>query len=223
MLSMRKGYTVADASSLFDASFRRPELIECGCNMHARRYYVKALDAGDTRAALPLAAFKSLYEVEAEVRSCDDKERLATRRTRSKAVYDELLAWCQARKPHEPPSSALGKAIQYQLNHQKALTRFLDDGAIPIDNGVVERLHVRTALTRKNYLFAGSDTGAERAAIAYTLLGCCELARVDPVRYLADVLPILSRQVKLRDIPALLPAHWKAAHPTLEAPGSPSG
>lgn len=217
MLSLREGYTVADASSLFDKSFKRPELIECGCNMHSRRYFVKALDAGDTRAALPLAAFKTLYEVEAEVRGRGDDERLAARRAQSKSVYDELVSWCRTRRPHEPPSSALGKAIQYLLNHEVALTRFLDDGVIPIDNGVVERLHVRTAITRKNYLFAGSDTGAERAAIAYTLLGCCELARVDSVRYLSDVLPILSRKVKLKDIPSLLPSRWKATHPDVAA------
>ncbi len=229
MLALRQGYTVADASSLFDESFKRPELTECGCNMHARRYFVKALDASDTRAALPLAAFKTLYEVEAELRGWNDEERLAARRARSKPVYDELVAWCRTRRPHEPPTSALGKAIQYLLNHEVALTRFLMDSVIPIDNGVVERLHVRTALTRKNYLFAGSDAGAERAAIAYTILGCCALAEVDPVRYLADVLPILSRKVKLKDIPSLLPAHWKAMHPAVAAsipsppqPGSPA-
>lgn len=223
MLSLRDGYTVADASNLFDESFKRPELIECGCNMHARRYFVKALDAGDTRAALPLAAFKTLYEVEAEVRSLSNEERLVARRTRSKPVYDKLVAWCRAQKPYEPPASALGKAIQYLLNHEAALTRFLDDGVIPIDNGVVERLHVRTALTRKNYLFAGSDAGAERAAIAYTVLGCCALAEVDPVRYLSDILPILSRKVRLKDIPELLPARWKATHPAAAKALPPSG
>jgi hypothetical protein len=87
----------------------------------------------------------------------------------------------------------------------------LAEADIPIDNGVVERLHVRAALTRKNFLFAGSDAGGERAAIAYTILGCCQLAGVDPVEYLADVLPHLSRRVRLRDLPALLPASWKAA------------
>jgi transposase len=150
MLSLREGYTVADASSLFDKSFKRPELIECGCNMHSRRYFLKALDGGDTRAALPLAAFKTLYKVEEEVERLSDDERLAARRARSKPVYDELISWCRTHKPYEPPSSALGKAIQYLLNHEMALKRFLEDGAIPVDNGVVERLHVRTALTR-NY------------------------------------------------------------------------
>jgi transposase len=80
---------------------------------------------------------------------------------------------------------------------------------IPIDNGIVERLHVRAALTRKNYLFAGSDTGGERAAIAYTILGSCRLVGVNPVAYLTDVLPRLGRRVRLRDLPALMPVRWK--------------
>jgi transposase len=94
-----------------------------------------------------------------------------------------------------------------------ALTRFLDDGVIPIDNGVVERLHVRTALTRKNFLFAGSDAGAERAAIAYTVLGTCALNDINPVEYLSDVLPRLSRRIRLADIPALMPVAWARARP----------
>jgi transposase len=105
------------------------------------------------------------------------------------------------------PRRALGLC-----NHQLALRRFLDDGRVPIDNGIVERLHVRAALTRKNFLFAGSDAGGERAAIAYTILGCCELADVNPVEYLADVLPRLARRIRLCDVPDLLPARWKAAH-----------
>jgi hypothetical protein len=105
----------------------------------------------------------------------------------------------------------MGAAIRYLLNHQLALRRFLEDGRVPIDNGIVERLHVRTALTRKNFLFAGSDTGAERAAIAYTVLGCCALVDVNPVEHLADVLPRLAQRIRLRDVPALLPARWKAS------------
>jgi transposase len=81
---------------------------------------------------------------------------------------------------------------------------------IPIDNGIVERLHVRAALTRKNYLFAGSDTGGERAAIAYTILGSCRLVGVNPVAYLTDVLPRLGRRVRLRDLSALMPGKWRA-------------
>lgn len=221
MLALRKGYTVADASTIYESSFWREGIVECGCNMHARRYFTKALDGGDSRAGLALAAFKNLYEVEAEVRESDGEERLARRQSHSKFIYQELIAWCRAHRPHEPPASPLGRAIQYLLNNEIALTRFLDDGRIPIDNGAVERLHVRAALTRKNYLFAGSDTGGDRAAIAYTILGSCQLAEVNPVEYLGDVLSRLSRPIRLLDVPALLPARWKDTRATTRcAPNS---
>jgi hypothetical protein len=220
MLARRTGYTVADASNLFDSSFERTDLIECGCNMHGRRYWTKALDAGDTRAALPIAAYKKLYEIEAKIRGLAPDDKLSVRQEESKPVFDEIVSWAEAYKPHEPPASALGAAIRYMTRHKLALGRFLEDGVIPIDNGIVERLHVRAALTRKNFLFAGSDTGGERAAIAYTILGCCRLADVNPVEYLADILPRLARGLRLRDVAAMLPAAWKAARQAAAAPAA---
>ncbi len=220
MLGLRRGYTVADASNLFDTSFRNEDLIECGCNMHARRYCCKALDAGDSRAAIPIAAYKRLYEIEAEIRDCTPPDKLAARIAQSKPVFDGLVAWCKTCHPLEPPSSLLGKAMRYILNHHVALGRFLESGDVPIDNGIVERLHVRAALTRKAYLFAGSDSGGERAAIAYTILACCLLAGVDPVQYLSDVLPRMARRIRIVDLPALLPARWKLAHSPPDAGGS---
>ena len=212
VLNLRTGYAVADASGLFDASFKRKELIECGCNMHSRRRLIAALDAGDTRAALPLAAYKKLYDIEEEFKDSSVSERQLARQARSKPLFKDLQSWVLAHRPYEPPATGMGKAIGYLYNHRLALARFLDDGIIPIDNGIVERLHVRAALTRKNFLFAGSDAGAERAAVAFTLLGCCKLAEVNPVEYLADVLPRLAtRRIRLCDMPALLPAAWKAA------------
>lgn len=212
-LAARKGFIVADAAGLFDPLFHGDERVEVGCNMHARRYFFKALDAGDKRAAPPIAAFKALYEIEACQKGAPPEALLDQRRRHSKPVYDELLAWCRTYQPHEPPSSLLGKAVQYLLNHQRALTRFLDDATLPIDNGIVERLHRIPALTRKAYIFAGSHAGAERAAIAYSILGSCHLADVNPVEYLADVLPRLARDgvVLARDVPAMLPAAWKRA------------
>ncbi len=211
MLDLREGPTVADASGLFDASFAKSKLIECGCNMHARRYFVKALDAGDKRAALPIAAYKKLYEIERELQKLEPDDKLVERRKRSKPIWDELVAWCTVHKKHETPSSKMGVALRYFTNHQVALGRFLDYGYVPMDNGIVERLHIRTALTRKNYLFAGADSGAERAAIAYTILGSCRLAGVDPLEYLCDVLPRMTRKVRLLDLSQLLPSRWAAA------------
>jgi transposase len=211
MLALREGLTVADASGLFDASFERKGLIECGCNMHARRYFVKAVDGGDQRAALAIAAYRKLYEVEDEIRNLDPDEKLKQRLERSKPLWDELVAWCHVRKKHEPPSSTLGVALRYFTNHQTALGRFLEYGVVPLDNGLVERLHVRAALTRKNFLFVGADAGGERAAIAYSILGSCRLAGVDPIEYLRDVLPRLTGKIRILDLPALLPSRWAAA------------
>jgi transposase len=217
-LARRTGYTVADAATIFDKSFERPELIEIGCNMHARRYMVKALEAGDTRAAVPLAAFKALYDVEDSARDASPEQRLRGRQSHSRPVYDQLITWCQTYQPTTPPSSALGKAIQYLLNHRVALTRFLDDGILPIDNGIVERLHRRPAIGRRNYLFAGSHAAAERAAIAYSLLATCELLDVNPIEYLADILPRLARGVVIaRDIPKMTPSAWKKTRDAVSA------
>jgi hypothetical protein len=165
---------------------------------------------------------QELYEIEAKIRGLAPDAKLKVRQAESKLVFDEIVSWAEAYKPHEPPSSGLGAAIRYMTNHKVALGRFLEDGVIPIDNGIVERLHVRAALTRKNYLFAGSDTGGERAAIAYTILGCCRLAGVNPVEYLTDVLPRLARGLRLRDVPAMLPAAWKAARQAAAAVAVPA-
>jgi transposase len=119
----------------------------------------------------------------------------------------------EVRKKHEPPSSNFGKALGYLTNHKIALGRFLDYGFVPPDNGIVERLHVRAAMARKNFLFAGSDSGGERAAIAFTIFGSCRLVGVDPIEYLADVLPKLTRRIRLLDLPALLPSRHPTARP----------
>jgi len=209
-LAQRQGYVVADASNLFDESFQSGERIEVGCNMHARRYFVKALEAKDVRAAVPIAAFKALYDVEASAKDAAADQRRQARQDRSKPVYSELLAWCEQYKDVEPPSSLLGKAIRYVLNHRVALTRFLEDGRLPIDNGLIERIHRVPAVTRRNYLFAGSHAGGERAAIAYSIIATCDLLGLDPIRYLADVLPKLAREeFSFSGLAELTPAAWQ--------------
>lgn len=211
LLARRKGPVVADASNLFDKIFMSTDLLEVGCNMHSRRYFMKALDANDARAAIPIAAFRTLYDVEDDVRDADPDRRRDERQRRSKPVYEELVRWCHTYQPTEPPSSLLGRAIQYTLNHRVPLTRFLDDGRLPIDNGIVERLHRRPAVGRRNYLFAGSHAAGERAAIAYSILATCNLLDINPMDYLADVLPRLARDSMTdADRRALLPDAWKA-------------
>ncbi len=210
ILALRAGITVADADTLFAAQMRREDIIDCGCNMHARRYFVKALDGGDTRAALVIGAFKGLYQVEDDARDLSPDERLDLRHERSSPIYKDIVDWCRHYERDAAPRSPLGRAIGYLLRHQEALRRFEQSGVIPIDNMAAEHAFVPVALTRKNFLFFGSDNGGDRAAIVYTVLRCCRLLEVDPVAYLRETLAALSRKVRRVDMPEFMPVAWKS-------------
>jgi hypothetical protein len=199
-----------DMDVLFAAQSKREDLIDCGCNTHARRYFVKAHDSGDDRALLVLGGFKRLYPIEDEFKDATDEQRLEARQSQSKPAYQKIVDWCRARRDTEPPASKIGRAIAYLLKHQVALWRFIGDGAIPIDNTMVERSFVNVALTRKNFLFLGADTGGDWAAIIYSVLASGRHAGVDEVEYLTDVLTILSGPDGDKvEIATLLPAAWK--------------
>jgi len=220
ILELRRGPVVLDAAGTFDAAFLRPDIHEIGCNMHARRYFVKALEAGDKRAAHAIRAFKALYIIEESVRGKERSEVLKARQERSVPIYDALMKWVRALETREPPRSSLGRALRYLINHEIALRRFLTDGMLPIDNGEVERLHRRPAIMRMNSLFAGSLEGGRRAAIVMSLLGSCRLAGVHPVAYLADILPKLQRDGP-KDLAAMMPSAWKIANGSKSLLSSP--
>lgn len=217
LLALRPGgFVVADADSKFDASFRRKELIESGCAMHSRRYFVKALDAGNKRAAIVLRAFKKLYRL--EWRFAEDglsgADLAKARQARAGPVWETLKMWCEGERREGHPSSLLVVAANYLLRHYEALTRYLTDGRLPIDNGLIERLFRRVAIMRRNALFVGSHDGGRRAATLFSLLGTCELLGLDPVAYLSDLLPRLARGISIAtDLPDLMPAAWLARHP----------
>ena len=115
--------------------------------------------------------------------------------------------------PRATPQSPLGRALGYAQGRWTALTRYLEDGRLEIDNGEVERLIRLVALGRKNYLFAGSDAGAERAAVAYTVLATCTLHALEPWAYVKDVLEKIADDWPQREIDRLLPDVWAAEHP----------
>jgi transposase len=119
-----------------------------------------------------------------------------------------LHGWLTRTSGREPPASGLGKACAYWLNHWDALTRFLDDGRLPIDNTEVERQIRALAVGRKNYLFAGSHEGARRAAVLYSLMRSCDLADVNATDWLEDVLVRIAGGWPQSRIGELLPHRW---------------
>ena len=134
---------------------------------------------------------------------------------RSTSILERLQRWITKTAAREPPESALHKACAYSVNHWQALMRFLEDGRLGLDNNLCE-LQIRSvAVGRKSFLFAGSDAGAERAAILYSLLRTCALQGVDCYAYLTDVLEKLASGWSQSRIDELLPEHWAATRAVL--------
>jgi transposase len=139
-------------------------------------------------------------------------EHLEMRQTASRAVMDEFKAWLDAEQGRHPPKSPLGEAIGYALGQWVALTLFLTDQHLPIDNNASERALRVAALGRKNFLFVGHDEAGENLAGLYSLIATCEANEVNPVDYLADVLLRVQTHPASR-IDELLPQHWAPPRP----------
>ena len=150
-----------------------------------------------------------LFAIEREINGKPAAERLAVRKEQAKPLVAELEAWLRAQHARVSPKSEVGKAIAYALNHWEALTRFLGDGRICMSNNAAERALRGIAVGRRNWTFAGSDRGGERAAAIYTLIETAKLNGVDPQAWLADVLARIADHPAKR-IGDLLPWNWKA-------------
>ena len=216
LLAERQGWLQADGYGGFDHIFARgsPEIYEVGCMMHARRYWIKAFDAGDLRAAEPLDLIRQLYKIEADAKKAGDDAdaRLDRRQRQSAPLMKTLGAWILERKPNEPPKSPIGRALSYASNQWKALNRFLEDGALELDNGGAERSLRGTAIGRRNWLFAGSDDGARRIATINSVIESAVMHDLEPWHYLSDVMQKLDDGWPQSRLDELLPHRWAVLH-----------
>jgi len=180
------------------------------CWAHARRpFYEFYTSTQSPLAAEGLARIAKLYEIEADIRGQTPDVRRGVRQLRSRPLVEDLHLWLQDRVPRVPGWSDLQKAMRYALRHWDGLILYLDDGRLEMDTNVVERAIRPVTITRKNSLFAGSDAGARRWAIANTLIQTCKLNGVEPLAYLTDVLQrIISGRTKNHELYALLPWNW---------------
>jgi len=134
--------------------------------------------------------------------------RLAARQNRAVPLLDALRDWLTAQRRRLSSKNALARAIQYALSRWEALVRYAGDGRLAIDNNVAERALRTIAITRKNFLFLGSEAGGERAAILYTVLQTAKLNGLDPEAYLADVIDRMTRGHPINRLAELLPWNW---------------
>jgi hypothetical protein len=188
-LKLYKGALQADAYAGFQQLYEDGSIVEVACWAHTRRKFHEihiAHASPVTSEAIERIA--ALYAIEAEIRGSTPEARKAIRQTRSGPLLDSMKTWLEATLAKLSRKSDTAAAIRYALSRWPALTRYVDDGQLEIDNNAAERALRVVALGRKNYLFAGSNAGGERAAAIYSLLGSAKLNGLDPELYLHHVL-----------------------------------
>lgn len=203
------GVLHADAYAGFDRLYETGRITEAACWAHVRRKFFDIHESnGSPVAAEALARIRALYEIEEAIRGRPPDERRAARQARAGPLIGELKAWLEATLAKVSAKSGLAVAIRYALTRWTALVRYCDDGHIELDNNAAERALRAVALGRKNYLFAGSDAGGERAAAIYSLIGTAKLNGLDPEAYLREVLERINEH-SINRIAELLP--WNLA------------
>jgi len=189
------------------------------CWAHARRKLFEAhRDTGSEIAGQAVALIAKIYEIEREARELAPQQRQRLRQQRSKPIVEALRTWLTEKRQALAKADVAAKAIDYSLSNWTALIRFLDDGAVPIDNNAAENAIRPLAVGRKNWLFVGSQQAGERASNILSLIESAKLNDHDPWAYLKDVFERLPT-LKNRDLAQLLPHNWRA--PAADTPAIP--
>jgi transposase len=221
-------YLQADAFGGYDGIYIRCDgndpgrvLLEVACWAHARRKFYDARTSDVARSHALLGWIRELYQVERDAQELDAPKRRELRQENAKTILDKIKEWLDEQQGVVLPKSPIGEAIQYARNNWTALTRYLDDGDLAIDNNAAENALRAIAIGRKNWMTLGSDRGGRAAAILYSLVQSAKRHALDPFLYLRDLfLRILTHPN--RQIDQLLPDHWKRdTLPTLDTPPRP--
>jgi hypothetical protein len=192
-LSGFRGTLQADGYAGFNRVYEKGSIQEAACWAHVRRKFFDLQQAhASPVASEALARIGQLYAIESEIRGRPPSERCEARQARTRPLLDSLKLWLEASLARLSKKSEVALAIRYALGRWPALTGYCDDGSLEIDNNAAERALRAVAIGRKNYLFAGSDAGGERAAAMYSLIGSAKLNGLDPEAYLRDVLTRLA-------------------------------
>jgi len=188
-LARFEGILQADGFSGFNGLYESGRIREAACWAHARRKFYDLFEANRSPVAREaLDRIQALYAIEDAVRGKLPAERLAVRQRDAVPLLARLESWMRATLATVSAKSELAAAFNYSLKRWEALTRYSRDGTIEIDNNAAERAMKGPVLGRKNWLFAGSHDGGERAAAMYSLLETAKLNGIDPEAYLRQVL-----------------------------------
>jgi transposase len=203
------GTLQADGYAGFDAVYETGRIQEAACWAHVRRkFYDLHVAHKSPVAAEAMERIAALYAIEKEIRGHPEEQRREIRNARARPLLDSLKQWLEETLGKLSRKSDTAMAVRYALSRWDALLCYCDDGRIEIDNNAAERALRTVALGRKNYLFAGSDAGGERAAAIYSLIGTAKLNGLAPEFYLRNVLSRIADH-PIHHIEELLP--WNVA------------
>jgi transposase len=209
VLSGYQGFLVADAHVVYDHLYARGDVVEVNCWAHARRYFFKALDSDPERAKVALGFIGALFRIERSLVDSPRKKKEQIREKRSRHIVDAFFSWCDAEVDTVLDDTPISKGIRYARNQRVGLSRFLEDGRLPIHNNMSELALRREAVGRKNWLFVGGDDGGAVNALFTSLLASCRLCDVEPWSYLRDIFCLLPRWPEHRLL-ELAPVTWNA-------------
>ncbi len=201
----------AGFAELYERAEGKPVVTEVACWAHARRKFFDVHKAnGSPIAKQALDRIGALFDIERAIAGKPPDRRRATRIAEAKPKLDDLAVWLDEQLRLIPGKSELAGAIRYARSRWEALSRYCDDGRLEISNNAAENAIRPVALGRKNWLFAGSEPGGDRAAVFYTLIRTARLNGIEPEAYLRDVLTRIGEH-PINAIDALLP--WNIAPP----------
>jgi len=210
MLEGFRGYLQSDGYSVYDWFGKKKEITLVNCWAHARRYFEKAQDYNREASGHVLTEIQKLYRIERFSRNVNHNpdERKSIRIEHALPILNDLGKWMAKEFKHTLPKSPMGEALQYTIPRWDNLLAYLYDGYLEIDNNLVENAIRPNALGRKNYLFAGSHEGAQRAAMFYSFFGTCKKNNINPFEWLKDVLERIPTH-KANMLDELLPQNWE--------------
>lgn len=213
VLKNYKGYLQTDGYEVYEHFGKTEGITLTGCMAHARRKFIEAQNNDSARAEYILTHMKTLYELErqAQQEQLTVEKRYALRQEKALPILDTLHEWMKYNYQRVTPQSPIGKAIAYSLQRWDKLCVYTTNGALLIDNNLVENSIRPVALGRKNYLFAGSHNAAQRSAMIYSLLGTCRINNINPYDWLRDVFEKIPTH-PINKIEDLLPHNWKQSH-----------
>lgn len=207
------GILQADAYSGFKALYEKREdgsvqFREAACRAHLRRDFHDVWTGTKSKIAKEaLDRIGKFYDIERDISGQSAEARRAVRQEKTKPLVDDFHKWAQTQLTRIPGKSDLAKAFRYGLNRWPSFTLFLDDGRVAIDNNAAERGMRPIGVGRRNWLFAGSDTGGETLARAMTVIETAKMNGLDPQAYLADILDRIHDH-KINRLDELLPWNW---------------